>query len=55
MTYDGQPPMLLQEGQYARGPARAAHSATCESDEPCVLFIAFDGPVDAIAGRSTAK
>lgn len=52
VTYEGQPAMLLLPGQYARGPARAPHSAVCESDEPCVLFIAFDGPIDAVAGRA---
>lgn len=52
VTYDGQAPMLLETGQYARGAARVPHSAVCESTEPCVLFIAFDGPLDAVAGRA---
>jgi mannose-6-phosphate isomerase-like protein (cupin superfamily) len=50
VSYDGKAPMRLEPGQYARGAARAPHSAVCESREPCVLFIAFDGPVDAIEG-----
>lgn len=54
VEYQGRAPLLLQVGQYARGDARAAHSAVCESREPCVLFIAFDGPVDAVAGVAPA-
>lgn len=52
VTFEGQPPMLLEPGQYARVAGRAAHSAVCESAEACVLFIAFDGPLDAVAGRA---
>lgn len=55
VSYEGQPELRLVPGQYARGAARASHSAVCESAEPCVLFIAFDGPVDAIAGRAPAR
>lgn len=51
VRYDGQAPATLAPGTYAYGPARLAHSATCEGAQPCVLFIAFDGPVDAHAGR----
>ena len=31
------------------GPAGRPHAATCMAAEPCVLFIAFDGPVDVKA------
>lgn len=55
VRYDGQAPATLLPGTYAYGPARVAHSATCESAQPCVLFIAFDGPVDAHAGRPAAE
>ena len=48
IDYDGQPPLELTEGSYAYGPAKLPHSAHCVSDEPCYLFIAFEGPVDAI-------
>ena len=54
VAYEGQAPMLLVPGQYARGAARAPPSAVCESAEPCVLFIAFDGPLDAHAGPAPA-
>lgn len=45
--YEGQDPAVLEEGMYAYGPARLPHEATCVSDEVCVLFIAFEEPVDA--------
>ena len=36
-------------GHYAYGPAGLAHEGACKSAQPCTLFIAFDGPVDAEA------
>lgn len=51
VDYDGQEPEVLQAGTYAYGPAELPHSAECRSAEPCVLFIAFEEPVDAIAGE----
>ena len=50
VDYDGQEPVVMKPGTYAYGPARLPHSATCRSAEPCVLFIAFEQPVDAVAG-----
>lgn len=44
VNYEGQQPELLQPGMYAYGPPEVPHSASCES---CVLFIAFEEPVDA--------
>lgn len=55
VSYDGRAPATLTPGTYAYGPARLAHSATCESEQSCVLFIAFDGPVDAHAGTQKKK
>jgi len=46
VTYDGQATVELKPGMYAYGPAQAPHRAECRSAEPCVLFIAFEGPVD---------
>ena len=51
VTYQGQPMSVLRPGMYAYGPARLAHKAVCVSREPCVLFIAFEAPVDAIAAE----
>lgn len=46
VTYDGHDPVTLEVGTYAYGPAGAPHTGECLSKEPCVLFIAFEGPVD---------
>ncbi len=48
VNYEGQDPVVMIAGTYAYGPAEVPHTASCESDEPCILFIAFEGPVDAI-------
>jgi quercetin dioxygenase-like cupin family protein len=50
VNYDGADPVTLRPGTYAYGPARAPHEARCVSKDACVLFIAFEGPVDAVAG-----
>lgn len=55
VTYDGQAPIVLQPGTYAYGPAKAVHRGRCVSSEPCVLFIAFEGPVDAIPVAAVAR
>ena len=46
--YDEHDPVVMRAGTYAYGPAKLPHSAECRSSEPCVLFIAFEEPVDAI-------
>ena len=47
VTYDGAKPVTIKAGNYAYGPAGLPHVASCKSKVPCVLFIAFEGPVDA--------
>lgn len=47
--YQGAAEALLTPGEYAYGPAGLPHVADCAGPEPCTLFIAFEGPVDAIA------
>ena len=49
VEYDGHPAVTLEEGNYAYGPASAPHKGQCVSEERCVLFIAFEEPVDAFA------
>jgi quercetin dioxygenase-like cupin family protein len=44
--YDGAAAETLTVGEYAYGPAKRAHKATCKAGGPCTLFIAFEGPVD---------
>ncbi len=48
VTYEGQKPAVLRPGTYAYGPAKAKHQARCANRGPCVLFIAFDSPIDAV-------
>jgi len=55
VTYDGQPTVNLKAGTYAYGPAALSHSGRCVSDEPCVLFIAFEAPLDATPVSSDPK
>lgn len=47
VRYKGAPEAIWLPGTYAFGPAGLAHRASCISDSPCTLFIAFEGPVDA--------
>jgi quercetin dioxygenase-like cupin family protein len=55
VKYVGQAPTTLKAGSYAYGPAKLEHEATCTSASPCVLFIAFEGPVDAhLSGTGAA-
>lgn len=52
VTYDGQQETVLRAGSYAYGPANLPHLATCATGEACVLFIAFESPVDAMPGAA---
>lgn len=47
VTYDNHEMELLVPGMYAYGPSKLPHTALCEKGEPCVLFIAFEEPLDA--------
>ncbi|MFP5348433.1 MAG: cupin domain-containing protein [Gammaproteobacteria bacterium] len=55
VTYDGQKPTTLKPGTYAYGPAKLPHSAKCSKAGECILFIAFETPVDAVANGDTPK
>ncbi len=48
VTYQGQAPIALAPGTYAYGPASKPHKAACADGAPCVLFIAFEDPLDAM-------
>jgi quercetin dioxygenase-like cupin family protein len=55
VDYEGQEPVTVHPGTYAYGPAKLPHETHClgeANDDPCILFIAFEDPVDAIEGRS---
>jgi quercetin dioxygenase-like cupin family protein len=55
VTYDGQQPTTLMPGMYAYGPAKLPHQATCAKGDSCILFIAFEGPIDAIPTASSPQ
>lgn len=55
VTYDGQKKAVLKPGTYAYGPAKKTHSGYCASKMDCVLFIAFESPLDATPVEITAK
>lgn len=52
VDYRGAPPVTLMPGSYAYGPAGLPHLAVCLSKQRCTLFIAFEGPVDAMRDTS---
>ena len=47
VEYGRYSPAVLKPGTYAYGPSKAPHKAFCTDSSPCVLFIAFESPVDA--------
>ena len=55
VTYKGQAKVVLKPGMYAYGPAKLPHTASCGASASCVLFIAFESPVDAVPVAASAK
>jgi glyoxylate utilization-related uncharacterized protein len=55
VTYEGQKTAVLKRGTYAYGPAKRPHTGVCASTVPCVLFIAFESPLDAVPVEARAK
>jgi len=55
VTYDGQKTAVLKSGTYAYDPAKRPHKGFCASAVPCVLFIAFESPLDAVPVESVKK
>jgi quercetin dioxygenase-like cupin family protein len=55
VTYEGQKAAVLKPGSYAYGPAQRPHKADCVSAAPCLLFIAFEQPVDAMPVEKRAR
>ena len=52
VSYEGQKPITLKPGSYAYGPPKKPHSAHCVSKSTCVLFVAFELPVDSVQVKS---
>lgn len=55
VNYDNQKSELIETGMYAYGPSKLPHTAYCEKGEPCVLFIAFEEPLDAFEVMKATK
>jgi quercetin dioxygenase-like cupin family protein len=55
LTYDGHEAKLARPGTYIYGPPRLPHSGRCAPGDPCILFIAFEEPVDAVPGSPPAE
>lgn len=55
VTYDGHRTAVLKSGTYAYGPAKLPHKAECRSAAPCILFIAFEAPLDAVPSEGTGR
>ena len=55
VTYEGQKSAVLKPGTYAYGPAKKPHKGFCASTVPCVLFIAFESPLDAVPFEGQSK
>jgi quercetin dioxygenase-like cupin family protein len=52
VNFQGQAPVVIGEFDYAYGPAKLPHDARCmEQEDDCLLFIAFEEPVDAVDVR----
>lgn len=47
VTYEGEGTQIMKVGSYAYGPSNKPHTAKCGDGEPCVIFIAFEEPLDA--------
>jgi quercetin dioxygenase-like cupin family protein len=48
LMFDGQETEIARPGTYIYGPAKLPHEGRCAAGDPCILFIAFEEPVDAI-------
>ena len=47
-TYEGQEKSILKAGNYAYGPTKLAHDGYCASKEECIMFVAYETPLDAV-------
>jgi len=47
VTYKGEVTKTMTPGAYAFGPAKKPHTAFCHKGDACVIFIAFENPIDA--------
>ena len=55
VTYDNQKSERIETSMYAYGPSKRPHTAYCEKGDPCILFIAFEEPLDAFEVMKETK
>lgn len=48
VTYDDHETAVVKTGEFAYGPAKLPHEAYCRKGDPCVLYIGFVAPLDAM-------
>lgn len=48
LSYEEQDSRTIQPGTYIYGPAKLPHQGHCGDGDPCILFIAFEQPIDAM-------
>ncbi len=46
-TYHHHEKVILSAGDYAYGPSNLAHDGYCASDKACLMFVAYETPLDA--------
>jgi len=47
VTYEDEKTTVMKAGTYAYGPSQKPHVAKCQGGDPCIIFIAFEEPLDA--------
>jgi quercetin dioxygenase-like cupin family protein len=55
LTFDSHQPQVARPGTYIYGAAKLPHEGRCAAGDPCILFIAFEEPVDAVPGSPPRK
>jgi quercetin dioxygenase-like cupin family protein len=53
LTFDGPPTEVARPGTYIYGGAGLPHEGRCAAGDPCILFIAFEEPIDAVPAEGT--
>lgn len=52
LTFDSQKTEIARSGTYIYAPPELPHEGRCGTGDPCILFIAFEEPIDATASGS---
>ena len=47
IQYEGEDEKIVKPSSYMYGPSNKMHKGKCVSKDPCIIFIAFNKPVDA--------